>query len=507
MSFKSYVDEVHKKNVIRWISIEEMKIKNKDTDNAKNQGANDASNFKHCDSLNKYNKELAGEEKNLLKKIKDDVSSKREAISRTILKMARDELSLISTEFSESENFNIVKLTDRYKDILKTKKHHLKNDLSIILNKYIRSDRNLAKFKVLNKLDRDATYPKSKWLFWGTFLIVLVIEAIANSYFYAQGSDLGLLGGVLQASLVALANVVLSFFIGFVLLRYMHHVHKIKKLLAFVGLIISLSLLGFLHLVTAHYRELLIKSPDIAATKVLKETFMNPFNINDFESLILIIIGAAISILVIWKSYRYDDPYPGYGKEWRKWEKIQENKTNDIKKYLDKVSEISESFHDDVEKLNKNLILTMNYTNQIVDGLHSFKGTFDAYCENTKENALHLIRAYRQGYNEVAEQEKLLIGNDIGNNIINYLGLDVLKEEFNDMIKFSEDVKMRLNNELVNIKIRKTECIRDMNLLIDELKGEHTIENIVDEVHAKETKKIDESLMYEEKIRKTTTES
>ncbi len=492
MGFKSYVDTIERKDTIEWITLKELEVKEKHIDEALKTGANDADNLKHCENLDKYNKKITLDEENFLKKLKDDVSSKQESISRTILKKAKEELSLMSSQFLESENFNIKKLSNIYKDVLDRKASDFKQNLGGSLSKYIRNNRHLARFQVLNNLNRDADYPKSKWLFWGIFFIVLVAEAIANSYFYAQGSDLGFLGGILQASLVALANVVLSFFIGFVVLRYLNHVNKIKKFMAFIGLILSFGLLFFLHLVTAHYRELLIKSPDNATSQVLKDTFNQPFNINDFESLILIIIGFGISILVIWKSYRFDDPYPGYGKVWRKWEKTQEAKNKDIKKFRDEIGEVSNGFQEDVEKLNKNANYTINYIGQILDGLHTYKATVDTYFQNTKENAMHIVRAYRQGYNKVAQKEKLLVDEDITSSVITYLGLDTLMQKYQEVIDYAQDVKDKIDNEIIHLSNNKDKYINDVEYMIDELKDEDKIESMIDEVYQKETKDIEE---------------
>jgi len=71
--------------------------------------------------------------------------------------------------------------------------------LQKIHNLKIEKHNALLRFRKENQLEREANYPKSKVLFWGLLFIILILESMANSYFYAQGSDLGLLGGVLQA--------------------------------------------------------------------------------------------------------------------------------------------------------------------------------------------------------------------------------------------------------------------------------------------------------------------
>ena len=266
MGLKSYVDTVERKNTIEWITLKELEVKENFIKKVNKSGIKDAEKLKHCENLDKYNLQITPDEEEFLKKIKDDVSSKQESIARTFIKDVKKQLSSITKNLSESDSFNIKKLTEKYINELNERKNSFKEDIGSKLKEYISIRRELVAFQMLNNLERSAEYPQSILLFWGIIFSVLMIESIANSFFYAQGSDLGFLGGIFMAFAISIANVAISFSIGFVTLRYLNHVNKVKKIIAFLGLMILLVVLFFLHLSSAHYRELAIVSPDNATS-------------------------------------------------------------------------------------------------------------------------------------------------------------------------------------------------------------------------------------------------
>jgi len=57
--------------------------------------------------------------------------------------------------------------------------------------------RELKAFEDQNDLKNQAEYPESLTLHWSVVMAMVLTESIANSYFFAKGSDLGLVGGIL----------------------------------------------------------------------------------------------------------------------------------------------------------------------------------------------------------------------------------------------------------------------------------------------------------------------
>ena len=61
----------------------------------------------------------------------------------------------------------------------------------------------LSAFEDEHKLVNGAEYPESQINHWAVVGAMVLIESIANSYFFAKGSDLGLVGSILQAMIIS----------------------------------------------------------------------------------------------------------------------------------------------------------------------------------------------------------------------------------------------------------------------------------------------------------------
>jgi hypothetical protein len=134
-------------------------------------------------------------------------------------------------------------------------------------------------------------------------------------------NPLGLIGGFLQAFLISLANVTVSFLAGWLCLRQLNHKSSARKAMGVIGFLFISVFVVFLHLATAHYREALQHSGDADFFSSLE---FNPATLQDMQSLILIIIGGVITVIAMYKGYTADDPCPGYGKVYRKWKALND---------------------------------------------------------------------------------------------------------------------------------------------------------------------------------------
>jgi hypothetical protein len=189
-----------------------------------------------------------------------------------------------------------------------------------------------------NITDRSAIYPKSHILHFSILAGLVLFEGMANAYFFSTGSDLGLLGGWLQAITVSFTNVIAAFFlIGFLGMRNLSNFHdgsnnkqKLSGFLAFVGIAISGAALFTLNLTAAHYRDLLeINSATLALggsettgeiLSPVSAAMANPFGFQTLEALLLLILGVTFAVIAAFKGRTFDDVIPGYGGATRRLE-------------------------------------------------------------------------------------------------------------------------------------------------------------------------------------------
>ena len=174
-------------------------------------------------------------------------------------------------------------------------------------------------------IDRAAVYPTSHILHFSVLAALVLFEGLANAYFFSKGSDLGLLGGWLQAITVSFTNVIAAFFlIGFIGLRHMSNRHKpILAGLAAVGVGITVAALVLLNLTASHFRDLLefhaatlaLGGAETTGTVLtpVTEARTNPFGIETLEALLLLVRGITFAAIAAFKGRTFDDAIPGYG--------------------------------------------------------------------------------------------------------------------------------------------------------------------------------------------------
>jgi hypothetical protein len=174
-------------------------------------------------------------------------------------------------------------------------------------------------------IDRAAIYPTSHILHFSVLAALVLSEGLANAYFFSTGSDLGLLGGWLQAITVSFTNVIAAFFlIGFLGLRHMSNPHKPGLAVpAAIGTIIAVIALGLLNLTAAHFRDLLelnaatlaMGASDVTGLVLAPVTaaLADPFGIETLEALLLLVLGVTFAVIAAFKGRTFDDAIPGYG--------------------------------------------------------------------------------------------------------------------------------------------------------------------------------------------------
>lgn len=171
-----------------------------------------------------------------------------------------------------------------------------------------------AKFRKLHQLERPAN-PVSNlaWLF-GISMFLIMLESLGNSYLFAQENSLGLLGGVIAAFLVSLANVLASTLFGFCG-RFINY-RSSKKLFGVVAIVFWVSFALGYNMAVAHFRDAIERVGDWndAGVVAIDTLINNPLGLDAMESWILFILGVLISIFAFMKGYSHSDPYPGYSK-------------------------------------------------------------------------------------------------------------------------------------------------------------------------------------------------
>lgn len=190
-------------------------------------------------------------------------------------------------------------------------------------NQQIRLLKELRVFRDENGLDRTADYPVSKPYHFSIVAVMIIIEALGNMYLFAQGNELGLLGGIFEAILLSVVNVGVAMLAGMLAVPQLSLPHGFRRTAGTLGLVVTLLFALLFNLVAAHYRDLLIQSKEVALQQAMPDAIAHPLQIS-FNGLLLLVLGLVVSALGLWKGYKADDPHPGYGPLSRRYERSKE---------------------------------------------------------------------------------------------------------------------------------------------------------------------------------------
>tara|TARA_Y100001935_G_C17305464_1_gene512019 strand:- start:1943 stop:3376 length:1434 start_codon:yes stop_codon:yes gene_type:complete len=180
----------------------------------------------------------------------------------------------------------------------------------------------LNEFKTENGLTRDASYPDSKVWFIFVLVALVVVESLINGVMFQKGSASGYLGGISIAILISLINVVVGFLVGAYWGKLSWSIHQAKKIFGYMGFAVwSVFTISF-NLSVGHVRTIFEQGGSAPGVEIWTQGFINflnsPFGLVDFFSWLLVIIGTLFALVALIDGQRFDDKYPGYGREFRK---------------------------------------------------------------------------------------------------------------------------------------------------------------------------------------------
>lgn len=161
-------------------------------------------------------------------------------------------------------------------------------------------------------LTREAVYPASRLWHLAVLAVMVLVESMANAHFFAQGSPYGLLGGLLEAMIVAGVNVAMAFHVG-IALRGVNGSGMQRVMASLLG-VVYVVVLGLYHLAVGHYRTALVNGDaEGAASAAIVSLLHDPMSLTDIHSWLLILVGVLFAIGAVVAGYTADDRVLGYG--------------------------------------------------------------------------------------------------------------------------------------------------------------------------------------------------
>jgi hypothetical protein len=330
--------------------------------------------------------------------------------------------SLVST-FNAIEPDLARKRQDHQQDLESTKDHEAR---SLRFLRYFQQEHGLQ--------DRAADPRPSPIGHFALVAVLAIVEWVALSIAYAEGSDFGLLGGILIAMALSLINIGLAVFTG-AILRYVNHKSLSRKVLASLAAALLTFLFLFATGFAAHYRNAVrelaasgqnqqqstsqaIPDPGSQgplgltagaeddqwkASKLAWEQFReHGFIFTDVPSWLLVIPAILFGIVASWKGYGIDDRYPGYGSTWRRYEAYRVAYEAEKKKYTEAVDGVFLKARHDQQELLHNIRRDIEYFQDLATKSENEANDYAQFTQHIAQTCNDVVFRYRDLNRQVA---------------------------------------------------------------------------------------------------------
>lgn len=262
---------------------------------------------------------------------------------------------------------------------------------------YRSAAKELQDFQTKHNLHRESRTPSGgkRFFMLSVLLLMVAIEGIANAYFFAQGSDSGLLGGFIQAVLFAGTNVGLAAIQGRYTLPFLYHSHLGLKSLGVIALLFSLFIILMVAFGVSHYRDAMTFATEDTAKIALAHLKADPFGFKDLNSWLLCGITCLFGIFALFDGLHLNDPYPFYGKTVARYEIEKadyESLIGDMKEEIEDFKEEAFKALDNAEQvLRQNLVQQDRIINDKIN-THSIYESRMEFAEKTMQGLVQTFR-------------------------------------------------------------------------------------------------------------------
>lgn len=171
----------------------------------------------------------------------------------------------------------------------------------------------LRRFKAENRIERPAYEKPPTVVTFGAVSFGAFAEVIGNAFFLKVNDDLGYLGGLIAAIVVAIINIGVAYIVGWLVMPRAHLRNATQRAMAYCAIGLWLVFVVIWNLFAAHFRDAKASGMADPQAVAVQSLAASPVGLDGIYSWGLFIIGLAAAALAARSAYKSDDPFPGYG--------------------------------------------------------------------------------------------------------------------------------------------------------------------------------------------------
>jgi hypothetical protein len=237
-------------------------------------------------------------------------------------------------------------------------------------------------------------------------VVFVLLESILNGMFFAEGSEAGIIGGVVQALVLSLLNVGMgALYAVYALPLLFHRRRRVKVVGTVLTVLFAVWLIG-LNLAIGHFRDLFIVAEGkVEMAHLLNRLTMAPLLLGDAKSAILVMLGIALGLLTVIDVAAMRDLYPGYTVIGRERQQAIERYAEENAKSLAAMMQLRDHTVDDLSSAIELIRGSQFEMQQAIEGRTRLHHNLRAYFDHLAVVHERLILRYRESNRRVRRGE------------------------------------------------------------------------------------------------------
>ncbi|MGH7510513.1 MAG: hypothetical protein ACREMZ_13730 [Gemmatimonadales bacterium] len=257
----------------------------------------------------------------------------------------------------------------------------------------------------LNRLPKNSSRGE-RTLGFMLLVVFVLLESILNGMFFAEGSEAGLIGGVVQALVLSVLNVGVAALYALYGMPFLFHNRGAGKVLGALATLIFVLWLAGLNLAIGHFRDLFIANAgNVQMIDLLNRLTTTPLLFDDAKSGILVLLGVALALLAVIDVAATRDLYPGYGAVGRERQRAVEQYTEENAKSLAAMMQLRDQTVESLSSAIELIRAAQFDMQQAIEGRSRLHLNYRAYLEHLAVVHERLIQRYREANRRVRRAE------------------------------------------------------------------------------------------------------
>jgi len=389
----------------------------------------------------KANNELTKQIRSLLPKIAEE----------------RHKLSEAKAECSHRQNLETIK-----SEIVSSRDEY-RQELHKTQIKLISTEGHLNSFKTINQVNHEPDHPHDIPHYLSVVFLIMIAEALLNSFFWSKGSGQGLAGGYLMAVVLAIANIALAILAGLGF-RYINLQGSNHKLIAFSSAISGTIAILWLNIYIATTRNTIVTQ--LNTNDQVKLLFQ------ETESAVLFILGIVFAAYAAYKGFRLLGSIPGYRKVHDDYETAFTAIKDIESKIKNSIKSTADSALNKLANVNGKISQAKQKGSALSGEIKVLEKDFHAVTKQVELSLGQIISKYR-ATNSASRPQGIEAPKYFSEQAL----LDIEPtEELGHLIQDCHE----LNEEVVVISTELTDIIRSETIEINQIKSESIGQSLTD---------------------------